>query len=919
MTPTPERAPSRAAATEAEWLAHLATEGGVIVTATHRQAARVLAVHAEARRHAGALAWARPRVASLEQWLGTLCAAATARGVLPPVIDTTQSRMLWAEVLGDWETTNVGRLGAGALVSRAATVEAAMRAWRLWLEAGLPLHDLPPAWADEEAACLAAWTADYRRRLAGHGLLDRPLALERLPSVLATTHLAGARHLRLLGFLELPPAHQRLLAACTRLGLTVTGVPTENSDAPALPDPQGFQGRHAPDPETERRAAARWARAWLCSDPAARIAIVVPDIDTDAVDLQRVLDETLQPQRHYRGGAAPAPVYDLAWTPSLSHWPVVADALAILGFGVGTASAPAADWTRLLLSPCIAGAAGELDGRVRVDRKLRRTRIEPWTAASVLAGATRDAPQWARLFAGLGEDARVAWANPAPPSTWAQRFQERLARAGWPGDAHRDDPALHQAVQQFVERLEALASLDALLPPLEATAALARLGDLVEAQSFRPRTAPCRLDVIPPEELPGLAWDAVWVLGMTANAFPQPIHLPPFLPAARIRECALPGSAAAQLARARRWLAALVTATPEGTLSAPLRIGEETHELAPLLAGWLPRPEPLPAQDDGLSGLTLEAWQDDRATPLPPGRHAGSRHLLADQSECPFRAWARHRVRAEAPPLPARGIEARHRGEWLHAALATLWRAIGDSRTLAEASDPQREAWLDEAIRGAEQAMRATDGRLTGSRYLRLESARLRDLLARWLEVEAGRLGEFVVSAVETEIPCAIGVLDLRLRPDRVDRLADGARVVVDYKSGTLRPAWWLAPRPRDPQPALYALALTEPAPPAVLFAQPERPDTPFSGFATDATQQAAFGLKRVQGAPADFASLLAEWETALAGLAREYASGEARVTPLAGACRYCDLGPLCRVDTLRRDATLAEEAAEPGDDVADD
>jgi hypothetical protein len=48
---------------------------------------------------------------------------------------------------------------------------------------------------------------------------------------------------------------------------------------------------------------------------------------------------------------------------------------------------------------------------------------------------------------------------------------------------------------------------------------------------------------------------------------------------------------------------------------------------------------------------------------------------------------------------------------------------------------------------------------------------------------------------------------------------------------------------------------------------------------------------------------LLAQWQQALEDLADEILQGRADATPSPQACRYCALGPLCRVQEL-----IAEE-----------
>jgi ATP-dependent helicase/nuclease subunit B len=899
---------------EAAWVGFLAARGSAIVTATHRQAARVLAVHAEHRRAQGYQGWSRPQVARWDGWVASLCNAASARGVLPPVIDATQSRMLWMHVMSDWETGNVERLGARALVSREATVEAAMRSWSLWLEAGLSAEELPLD-GSEESACLRAWAGEYRARLAARGLVDAPLALRLLVDVLAPGHLGGLERLRLLGFLELTPARRALLARLGELGVVLEDVPPEG--VPVLPPPP-FAARHAAEPESEMREAVLWARERLANDPACRVAIVVPDIDARAPDLLRILDETLQPSRRFQApeagaGSTPPPIHDLAWTPSLATFPAIADGLTLLG--LDHAPAPAARWTQLLLSPCLSGAAEELAARVAVDDALRRV-PEPWPWQVVLRAA-----RGAQILAGILD--AVTRLHPfdaaerLPASQWAARFQTRLATAGWPG--HSSDPALFQAAERLVAQLEALASLDALLPPLGPVEALAHLRALVQAQRFRPRSRPCRLDVVPLDEVPGMAWDAVWVTGLTAASFPQPVRPPPFLSAPASRERALPGTAPAQLAGARRWLAALAAAAPVGVVSAPVAIGDEQHELAPLAREWLGRPQAPAGLAAGLPAIALEPWQDARAPTLPSGRHPGSRTLLRDQAECPFRAWARHRVRAKPPREPALRVDARQRGEWLHAALAALWQAIGDSYSLAAANDAGKVAWIEEAVRAGLLRMGQVDPALPRSRFARLEAERLRALLASWLTVEGQRSVPFRVEQVEQDIPCHVGTLDLTLRPDRSDRLEDGRRVVVDYKTGRVKLGEWFPPRLRDPQAALYALAAGDDSTAAVLMAQLDPKQPKMVGVASDPALREALGLgkKPSKGEPDDFATLLEQWREALLGLADDYQQGDARVAPMKKACEYCDVGPLCRIDrTLAeaRDEAAEEEAEGEGD-----
>ncbi len=69
--------------------------------------------------------------------------------------------------------------------------------------------------------------------------------------------------------------------------------------------------------------------------------------------------------------------------------------------------------------------------------------------------------------------------------------------------------------------------------------------------------------------------------------------------------------------------------------------------------------------------------------------------------------------------------------------------------------------------------------------------------------------------------------------PDRSTRLADGSRMVIDYKTGIPKLSQWFGDRPDEPQLPLYALAESDVA--AVAFAQIRKGDARFPGIAAEA------------------------------------------------------------------------------------
>ena len=56
-------------------------------------------------------------------------------------------------------------------------------------------------------------------------------------------------------------------------------------------------------------------------------------------------------------------------------------------------------------------------------------------------------------------------------------------------------------------------------------------------------------------------------------------------------------------------------------------------------------------------------------------------------------------------------------------------------------------------------------------------------------------------------------------------------------------------------------------------------------------------GVEAVPGGESTWPALLQRWREQLQRLVREFLDGDAAVQPLSGACEYCHLQMLCRVD----------------------
>jgi RecB family exonuclease len=162
---------------------------------------------------------------------------------------------------------------------------------------------------------------------------------------------------------------------------------------------------------------------------------------------------------------------------------------------------------------------------------------------------------------------------------------------------------------------------------------------------------------------------------------------------------------------------------------------------------------------------------------------------------------------------------------------------------------------------------------------------------------------DFDVVLVERKQPMTFGGVTVDVTLDRMDELASGGRVVLDYKTGTASGSAWLGPRPDEPQVPLYVLGSGEDVA-AAAFAVIKAGKAEFRGVAR--ANDLLPGVKTIseqRGAAAgqyeSWEALLAGWRAELDRLGSGFASGDARVDPKRGdeTCKFCDLHALCRIN----------------------
>ncbi len=875
-----------------------ALDAGAMVVTPNRRLARF--IHREfdlVQRQRGSAAWPTPSILPYPQWLERLwddAVAAESVRDAPLLLTPPQSALQWRHIV-DADVDRVplfdGR-GAAALAADAWSIVhqwgSAGESWRAWHVRDGELDD---------PAMFARWADAYAARLRATGARD--LAL--VPDALAASAVRMKRRLPptvAAGFVELTPQQERLFVALREAGAEMRPIDT-------LPEIDARVTRAtAATPREEIAAALAWARERALACPEARIGIVIENLMARREEVVALAEEVLCPAAALNHGTSRAP-FEVSLGPPLAAVPLVSTALDLIALADGSLSAGAA--ASLLRSPYLIGAEAAWVMRAQPERAWLcegKFDVTLSDAIGALDRCSNDlAARW-RTARDLLHSMRRS-----SPREWSDAWRAWIAAAGWPGSRPLDSDE-YQARVAWERLLLEFASLATVAPRLSPGRAVATLHALATERPFQPEGGPAPIQILGVLEGTGIAFDALWVAGLASDRWPSAPSPNPLLPLAWQRQRNVAHATAdRECEYAAGLTAGFARAAPEVVFSSAAN--EDDHELSPsaLILAYPERsssPRPASWTREIARGVTLETIADDRAPPLPQGsRVPGGSRVVASQSDCPFQAVIRCRLRIEPWPRPCAGLTPVERGRLVHVALAEFWAAVRDHATLVALD----EGALASRIRAAvDRAL----GEVPASRWRTLpvllregEAQRLERVMRAWLAVERVRL-PFAIEALETSVQVQLAGVEFSLRRDRVDALAGGGVAVLDYKTGQVeRPRQWFDDRPRSAQIGLYTLAQSVAAPGSVVRAAGYvelRPEgVAVAGLSAD--ENALPGLDSVAIAPGGtWASLEAWWRRRLGALAEEIAAGHAAVTPRVAPspCRNCGLQPVCRIESVR-------------------
>jgi ATP-dependent helicase/nuclease subunit B len=406
----------------------------------------------------------------------------------------------------------------------------------------------------------------------------------------------------------------------------------------------------------------------------------------------------------------------------------------------------------------------------------------------------------------------------------------------------------------------------------------------LEAASFRPpRAQDAQVHLLPMSQLMGRSFAALVLPGADEVRLSAAPDLPgPFSPAQR-QALYMPGREALRAAQDSAWAHAL--AAPQ--VDVLWRCHDE--------GGQELLPSPL-VQMLQLAGQGVAAADPRDARPVParatsaPAPNAaavGHAHLSASGYQslrrCPYQYFALRLLGLRADDELDRDPDARDWGNWVHAVLEHF------HGQLQHQGDADRAALLDAAAQHVTQDMAQNRG-LQEAALLPYTAAwpQLRDAYLHWLAEHEKNGAHFV--AAEQALQAQLGLWQLRGRADRVDRLADGTALIVDYKTESLQKTKnRVKPEQEDVQLPFYVLLAQADASSAANTPAPQAAYLNLAGAGSDGVS-----LHACADLPERASQLRAGIQSDMARIA---AGAPMRALGEGPGCDWCAARGLCRKD----------------------
>lgn len=618
-----------------------------------------------------------------------------------------------------------------------------------------------------------------------------------------------------------------------------------------------------------------WVKASLADSK--KLGIIIPNLNMEANLVQRRLQLEFDNSQ-----------FNISLGKKLIEYPLIAHALQFLK--LENEYLAYEDVRIILNSPYLGYAEEEFWQRSRLIEQHEILQENYIPFENLLKIAEENTPKFYQLLSHLN-----TYPESADLYTWTQIFKKRLKCLSFPGQLPLDSHN-YQCLQRLMALFDEFISLGLIFSAVNKTDAITILIELAQLNIFQPKSGTTQIEVMGLLEASGLYFDKIWITGLTNMCLPQKTKLSPFIPNVIQKQYQMPHALdERELKYAQQILTRLRNASYETILSYPALTGDLPNMPSPLISEFAS----FEAMDSLLhTDQYVEEYSDQYQIELTEEPKGGSQ-ILTNQSQCPFKAFAIHRLKAKQPYYIKDSLSMKEKGIIIHKILELLWQDLKTQQALINLDESTLEEKINTAIHLALKPF-VTHERFIFPEFIQqIEIERLRELTKELLNWEKQR-PQFEILNLEEKFKLNIGELKLDIRVDRIDKITPHATepeinvfAVIDYKTSkvTFSIKSLTDERPENPQLLIYAMLNPNIA--ALLFLELHKGQVKQHGLAATKDLINDLTTPKKEETWDDY---YAKWDDILQKLSKEFTDGIALPQPTkASYCDNCWVKGICR------------------------
>lgn len=828
--------------------------------------------------------------------------------ISPRLLTAQQEILIWEEIIKKSTESEI-------LLSLTKTCTVVKSAWGVLKQWQIPLNH-PLLGVTEDSLIFLKWAKEFEKVCEQNNWLDENSLVAIMLNHFQNKQITCSPNLLLVGFTECTPLQQKLFDTLKNLKINLQYLPNigeyfVDKNKPLSLPLKKISKIALSDEESEILTMARWAKSWVDQSLAFKqpltIGCIIPHLERVRETVIRLFTEVFA-ENNSLLCESNTKFFNISVGKRLHTFPVVHTALELLKLNN---EIKLADLSHILRSPFIGEAESELLKRAEFDALLKKSQYGNIHLSTLLdaeekINLKKYCPRLAsRLGYFLTEKNHH---NYTTIKEWASHFIHLLNIVGWPGERSLNSHE-YQIVQQFLDTLQEFANCNSLFPNVHFDKALNYLQKFVNNAIYQPQSPEAPLQILGVLEGAGLPFDAVWVMGVNDRQFPAPVKPNPFIPHRLQKLLHMPHATVERELKYTQELMnqiiqnanEVIFSYAEKSADCELQASAMIQSFENITVASLTLSNFIPCDKIAFTHRKIEFYEDHQAPPLQPFEniHTGI-SLFKNQAACPFKAFAEIRLSAKPLTTSRRSMHNKIRGIIFHKALELIWNHLQDSSSLAKLEDTELTNLISHFV---QKAFLETPGiNFFSKAYLQLELKRQTKLIYKWLMLEKTRPA-FKVISHEIEHEILIGNLPITLRIDRIDELADGTQVIIDYKTHHYNSIHhWFNERPEEPQLPLYTLIAPERTV-AIAYAEIHAKNIGFKGVSHKSID--INNIKPIASLPLAeerrWDEQIVYWRKTLEKIAYDFSNGHALVNPKNSleTCRLCQLQPLCRIHDI--------------------